>query len=230
MNKFKDGHKIHHQSHKAKRRRSFGSWAPSLCFSCFLKGVPSLLKMDLRWAAGCFSWTFCWMRCSLAVKFQKRHGMFLKHIFRESSFRQSQPSTYIVWDIIRTPEMSTANNYCLLDQSVQSTKTCKHDMIIRFYAVMQGYDSLCNCPVFQVVGLVLLVSESTLQHNVRKIRRNGEGMTCISQLPMAWITAKMPSSKSEFSIFLVAILNDDDDLKSDSPSLWPLLRMFKRNF
>jgi hypothetical protein len=152
--------------------------------------------MDLRWAAGCFSWTFCWMRCSLAVKFQKRHGMFLKHIFRESSFRQSQPSTYIVWDIIRTPEMSTANNYCLLDQSVQSTKTCKHDMIIRFYAVMQGYDSLCNCPVFQVVGLVFLVSEGTLQHNVRKIRRNGEGMTCISQLPMACITAKMPSSKS----------------------------------
>jgi hypothetical protein len=33
----------------------------------------------------------------------------------------------------------------------------------------------------------------------------------------------------EFSIFLVAVLNDDD-LKSDSPSLRPLIRMLKRNF
>lgn len=74
--------------------------------------------------------------------------------------------------------------------------------MIRFYTVMQGYDYLRNGPGFQVVGLVLLVSESTLQHNVRKIRKNGEGMTCISQLPMAWITAKMPSSKSvSFSSF-----------------------------
>ena len=87
----------------------------------------------------------------------------------------------------------------------------RNDTMIRIYAAMPGYDYHCICLVFQVVGLVLLASVSTLQHNVHKIRKNGEGMTCISQLPMAWITAKMPKFKEcEFSIFLMTVINDND--------------------